>query len=86
MRVNPGRLSRLGVVASTLLLPRIAHATPCDVDGDGYQHSGGTCTPGAAVDCNDSLIGGAAINPNAVEIGDDGIDQDCDTHDGIAQR
>ncbi len=62
-------------------------APPCDVDGDGYQRSGGTCTPPTnAVDCNDSLVGGAAVNPNAVEVPADGIDQDCDTHDGIARR
>ena len=43
-----------------------------DLDGDGFATEGGVCGP---VDCNDNY---PAINPNAVEICNDGIDNDCD--------
>jgi len=46
---------------------------PCtDDDGDGYAIEGGICGP---VDCDDS---DSLVNPGAVEICDDGIDNDCD--------
>ncbi|XOV82413.1 MAG: putative Ig domain-containing protein [bacterium] len=41
-----------------------------DVDGDGFTENQG--------DCNDN---DAAINPNAIDIPGDGIDQDCDGQD-----
>lgn len=54
-----------------------------DVDGDGYGDPdtwASTCSPGAAVvdndaDCDD---GDAAVSPDAAEICDDGIDNNCD--------
>jgi CSLREA domain-containing protein len=46
--------------------------TPCtDADHDGYSVEGGAC---GAVDCSDS---NAAVNPGAVEIPGNGIDDDC---------
>ncbi len=42
-----------------------------DADSDGYSVEGGDCGP---VDCNDN---DAAINPGAVEVCGDGIDNDC---------
>ena len=51
---------------------------PCtDNDGDGYAIEGGTCGP---VDCNDN---DAAINPNAVDIPNNGIDEDCFGADSV---
>jgi hypothetical protein len=45
---------------------------PCtDMDMDGYATEGGSC---GAIDCNDN---DAAINPGAVEICTDGIDNNC---------
>lgn len=46
--------------------------TCSDLDGDTYSTDGGSCGP---VDCNDSA---ASVNPGAVEICDDGIDNNCD--------
>ncbi|MCB2183749.1 MAG: putative metal-binding motif-containing protein [Desulfobulbaceae bacterium] len=43
-----------------------------DADGDDYALEGGVCGP---VDCDDNDID---VNPGAVEICDDGIDNDCD--------
>jgi hypothetical protein len=46
-----------------------------DGDGDGYtKYSSATGCPSSGVDCNDFVPG---INPGAVEIPGDGIDQDC---------
>jgi len=42
-----------------------------DDDGDGYAVEGGPCGP---VDCDDTE---AAVNPGAVEICDNGVDDDC---------
>jgi len=46
--------------------------TPTDADGDGYF--GSDSCGSVAEDCNDSL---ASINPSALDIPYDGIDQDC---------
>jgi Putative metal-binding motif len=43
-----------------------------DSDGDGYAIEGGVCGP---VDCDDA---NPALNPGAIEICDDGIDNNCD--------
>jgi hypothetical protein len=51
---------------------------PCsDKDRDGYAVNGGTCGP---VDCNDNNF---AINPNAVDIANNGIDENCDGVDRV---
>jgi len=51
---------------------------PCtDSDGDSYATDGGTCGP---VDCNDRV---AAINPGAVDIPNNGIDEDCSGSDRV---
>jgi len=47
--------------------------TTCtDNDGDGYATEGWECGP---IDCDDS---DPSVNPNATEVCDDGIDNDCD--------
>jgi hypothetical protein len=47
--------------------------TSCtDADGDGYAAEGGDC---GATDCNDN---NSAVNPGAVEVCSDNIDNDCD--------
>ncbi|MEW8693078.1 MAG: putative metal-binding motif-containing protein [Candidatus Thiodiazotropha endolucinida] len=66
-----------------------ANAVACplectDSDGDGYSIEGGSC---GAVDCDDS---NADINPGALEICSDGIDNNCnglaDSGDGVCQN
>ena len=44
-----------------------------DADGDGWVENDNECVPGG--DCND---GDASVNPRAMEVCDDGIDNDCD--------
>lgn len=51
-----------------------------DQDGDGYMDVDGD---GAVVDCDDS---NAFVHPNAPDICEDGIDQDCDGMDGTCDR
>ena len=46
--------------------------TCTDADGDGYSIEGGSC---GAIDCDDS---NPDINPGALEVCDDGIDNNCD--------
>lgn len=61
-------------------------AAPCvDVDGDNYCPLDPTNCPSAndRSDCDDSDI---TINPNAVEVGYDQVDQDCDSKDGISRK
>lgn len=54
-----------------------------DVDGDGYSIEGGSC---GAIDCDDNKFD---INPGALEVCDDGIDNNCnalvDDTDSVCQ-
>lgn len=54
-----------------------------DLDGDGYSIEGGAC---GAMDCDDT---NSAVNPAALEICDDGIDNNCnnmsDAADSVCQ-
>ncbi|WP_316367627.1 putative metal-binding motif-containing protein [Candidatus Thiodiazotropha sp. CDECU1] len=54
-----------------------------DSDGDGYSTEGGSC---GAMDCDDT---NAEINPAALEICDDGVDNNCngsiDSSDAVCQ-
>jgi hypothetical protein len=55
-----------------------------DGDRDGYSTEGGSC---GAVDCDDN---NAEINPAALEVCDDGVDNNCnglmDSADGVCQN
>jgi hypothetical protein len=60
-----------------------------DLDGDGYGDASGSpvssCEAPAGFadnggDCDD---GDPAVNPDAIEVNGDGIDQDCDGHDPL---
>jgi hypothetical protein len=48
-----------------------------DSDGDGFAVEGGAC---GQIDCNDKV---AAINPNAADIPNNGIDEDCSGADSV---
>jgi hypothetical protein len=48
-----------------------------DVDTDGFGQFGcPSCSGGTEIDCNDAVT---AINPGAIEVCDDMIDNNCDT-------
>ncbi|MDQ3035553.1 MAG: MopE-related protein [Myxococcota bacterium] len=53
-----------------------------DRDGDDWRSCSATDAPGTC-DCEDNV---AAINPGAMEICRDGIDQDCDGRDGLCDQ
>ncbi|GJM24559.1 MAG: hypothetical protein DHS20C16_09740 [Phycisphaerae bacterium] len=54
-----------------------------DVDTDGFGEFGcPSCPGGSAIDCDDNV---AAINPGAVEICDDLIDNNCDMQTDCAE-
>ncbi len=59
--------SFLGLILMTAALPNVANAHGVDGDGDLYSREDG--------DCDDE---DPTIFPGAVEIPDDGIDQNCD--------
>lgn len=63
------------MAAYDLLVVGIPSCT--DGDADGFFAEGGSCGP---VDCNDDDF---TINPDACDIKDDGIDQDCDGADRV---
>jgi len=54
----------------------------CDNDNDGYEVEGCSAT-GGVVDCDDN---NSEIHPGAEDPADDGIDQNCDGVDGIAEE
>ncbi len=56
----------------------LAEATCCDLDGDGF-FSEDLC---GGEDCDDS---DPNINPDAIDIPENGIDEDCDDADAVAQ-
>jgi hypothetical protein len=51
-----------------------------DLDGDGYSIEGGSCGP---IDCDDN---DSAVNPGAVEVCSDGIDNNCNGTIDTADR
>jgi len=53
-------------------IPTLDPGSCTDGDGDTYNVDGGAC---GAVDCDDS---DASVNPGAIEVCDDGKDNDCD--------
>jgi hypothetical protein len=65
-------------------LNAVGCATNCtDLDSDGYSIEGGSCGP---IDCDDN---NSAINPAALEVCDDNVDNNCnnriDSSDGVCQ-
>lgn len=64
--------SALNASNSTWILTDLECIYPLDNDGDGWTDVGG--------DCNDS---DASVYPNAPEIPEDGIDQNCDGQDAV---
>ena len=61
---------------SDFILAYVSEGTCMDSDSDGYGLPGeAVCPAGAAEDCDD---GSAAVNPGAVELCANGIDDECD--------
>jgi hypothetical protein len=90
--VNPGAVEACGDGIDNncngLVDTADANAVACpanctDQDGDGFSADGGACGP---IDCNDN---DASINPGALEICGDGVDNNCNSQvdgaDGVCQ-
>jgi hypothetical protein len=73
---NAGGTTLTGFFCPTTNPPPLACT---DVDGDGFAVEGGDCGP---VDCNDNDW---EINPGAVDIAGNGIDENCDGQDAVAK-
>lgn len=84
----PGDQDISGISINAAILSSFKFYYP-DKDGDGFGDKWSLVYSPIApegyvennTDCNDSLITGASIFPGAVEIPNDGIDQDCDGYD-----
>lgn len=62
------------VVDSAALATHMAHGDAVDMDGDGFYNIENPCSEG--IDCDDS---DSTVNPDATEVGYDGIDNDCNS-------
>ncbi len=73
--VNPGAVEVPGNGVDDDCNPGTPDAVCSDGDGDGYGNPGNAvCPNGAATDCDD---GNASVNPGAVEVPGNGVDDDC---------
>ncbi len=73
--VNPGAVEVPGNGVDDDCNPGTPDVSCVDNDGDGYGNPGdSSCPSGGATDCND---GNAAVNPGAVEVPGNGLDDDC---------